>query len=144
MNQSEESSEINAHTTSGQLHQQSITSAVHSWSITTASTLPTGQSLLTATAHLFPHPHEDAVVLVRLQRVPELDGEGVGLVGQRGEHLVTAGRIVINMGGHSIPTAQQYHYHCGNSPFRGMMDFNCHVLLIKWCLHRLRKVLVKY
>ena len=126
---------------SSPLHQRSIHGQLQLYLL---YTLPTGQSLLTATAHLFPHPHEDAVVLVRLQRVPELDGEGVGLVGQRGEHLVTAGRIVINMGGHSIPTAQQYHYHCGNSPFRGMMDFNCHVLLIKWCLHRLRKVLVKY
>ena len=71
--------------------------------------------------HLFHHPHEDAVVLVCLQRVPELDGEGVGLVGQRGEHLVTAGRIVINMGGHSIPTAQHYHYHCRTSSFRGIV-----------------------
>ena len=81
-------------------------------SVTSTTNLNLKTSILSLpTAHLFHHPHEDAVVLVCLQRVPELDGEGVGLVGQRGEHLVTAGRIVINMGGHSIPTAQHHHYH---------------------------------
>ena len=50
---------------------------------------------LTAEVNLLHHPAEDAVVLVRLQGVPQPDGEGVDVLREGGEEAGTAVRVVI-------------------------------------------------
>ena len=55
---------------------------------------------LAASPHLLHHPTEDAVVLVRLQAVPQPDGDGVDVLREGGEKAGTAVGVVIE----AVPT----------------------------------------
>ena len=92
--ESDERSDVGVVTQLGQTSEQEPTlGQTHSVVASLEARVPSHD--LTAEVNLLHHPAEDAVVLVRLQGVPQPDGEGVDVLREGGEEAGTAVRVVI-------------------------------------------------